>query len=158
MFGMASTQPPEAGTFAWALDRLYHMALPLAAIVLTGLAGMIRFIRSAMIDSLNMDCIRTARSKGLREKSVIYSHAFRNSLVPVVTVMAGFFIAIFGGSMVIEMTFNWRGMGLIVLNALNNQDTAVLMAVFTFYALIAFVVLLLLDIVYTFVDPRIRFD
>jgi len=158
MFGMQSLMGPDRGTLAWFGDRLYHMALPLMAMVLMGLAGMIRFVRSAMIDSLNMDCVRTARAKGLNEKVVIYSHAFRNALIPIITVMTGFFISIFGGSMVIEMTFAWRGMGLIMITALNNQDMAVLMAVNVFFALIAFLGLLLMDIAYSIVDPRIRFE
>jgi len=158
MFGMSSIHTPDEGTVAWYLDRLYHMALPLTAIVLMSLAGLIRFIRSAMIDSLNMDFVRTARAKGLGEKVVIYSHAFRNALIPIVTVMAGWFITIFGGSMVIELTFAWRGMGWIMLNALNIQDISVLMTVNLFYALIAFVGLLILDITYVIIDPRIRFE
>lgn len=158
MFGMGSIPPPEEGTLTWYLDRLNHMLLPLLAMVLMSLAGMIRFIRSAMIDSLNMDCVRTARAKGLSEKVVIYSHAFRNALIPIITVMAGFFITIFGGSMIIEITFAWRGMGWTMLNALNMQDVAVLMAVNVFYALIAFLGLLIMDIAYVIVDPRIRLE
>jgi len=158
MFGMASLMPPPEGTIAWYLDRLRFMALPLTALVLTSLAGLIRYIRSAMIDALNMDCVRTARAKGLAEKTVIYIHAFRNALIPIVTVMAAFFVAIFGGSMVIEITFGWQGMGLIMFNALNRQDIAVLMAMNVFYALIAYVGILVLDIVYVLVDPRIRFE
>jgi peptide/nickel transport system permease protein len=158
MFGMASIMPPPAGTLAWYLDRLRYMALPLMTMVLVGMAGMIRFIRSAMIDALNMDCVRTARAKGLSEKTVIYVHAFRNALIPIITVMAGFFIGIFGGSMVIEATFAWQGMGQIMIIALNYQDIAVLMAMNVFYALIAFSGLLVLDILYVLVDPRIRFE
>jgi len=158
MFGMASVMPPPEGTLAWYLDRLRFMALPLIALVLSSLAGLIRFIRSAMIDALNMDCIRTARAKGLSEKTVIYIHAFRNSLIPIVTVMAGSFIAIFSGSLAIEATFQWQGMGLIMINALQRQDIAVLMTMNLFYALIAFTGILVLDIVYVLIDPRIRFQ
>jgi peptide/nickel transport system permease protein len=158
MFGMASIMPPEAGTLAWYADRLRFMALPLLALVLTSLAGLIRYIRSAMIDALNMDCVRTARAKGLKEKTVIYSHAFRNALIPVITVMAGWFVGIFGGSIVIEMTFQWQGMGLTMINALNRADIAVLMLMNVFYALIAFTGILILDIIYVIIDPRIRYE
>ena len=156
MFGMASVMPPPSGTFAWYLDRLHHMALPLATMVLVGMAGMIRFVRSAMIDALNMDCVRTARAKGLGEKTVVYVHAFRNALIPIITVMAGFFIGLFGGSMVIEITFAWQGMGQIMLNALTMRDIGVLMTMNVFYALIGFTGLLVLDIAYVIADPRIR--
>lgn len=158
MFGMASTMPPESGTLAWYLDRLQHMILPLTAIFLTSIAGMIRITRSAMIDALNMDYVRTARAKGLSEKTVIYIHAFRNAFIPIITFFGGFFITIFGGAMVIEATFAWQGMGQIMLNALNLRDISVLMAMNIFYAFIAFTVILLLDIVYVLVDPRIRFE
>ena len=158
MFGMASVFAPESGTAAWYLDRLQHMILPLAAIFLTSIAGMTRITRSAMIDALNMDYVRTARAKGLSEKTVIYIHAFRNAFIPIITFFGGFFIGVFGGSMVIEVTFAWQGMGQIMFNALNLRDISVLMAMNIFYAFIAFAVILLLDIVYVLVDPRIRFE
>jgi len=157
LMGMASVPNPyDPYTMGWFLDRLRHMALPLLTMVLVGMAGMIRFVRSAMIDALNMDCVRTARAKGLMEKTVVYTHAFRNALVPIVTIMAGFFIGLFGGSMVIEATFNWQGMGQVMITALNMSDVAVLMTMNVFYALIAFTGILLLDIVYVIIDPRIR--
>jgi len=134
------------------------MALPLMTMVLTSLAGLIRFVRSAMIDALNQDFIRTARAKGLKEKTVIFVHAFRNALVPVITVMTGWFIAIFSGSMVIERTFLWNGMGDVMLSAISNRDMGVLMAMSVFYSLIAFVGLLIMDIAYVIADPRIRFE
>jgi len=158
MFGMASIMPPDAGTLAWYLDRLRFMLLPLLTIMLMSLAGMTRFVRSAMIDALNMDCVRTARAKGLAEKTVIYVHAFKNALIPIVTIMAGFFIGIFSGSIIIEVTFQWQGMGLTMLNALNRRDIGVLMTMNVFYALIAFTGILVLDIVYAIIDPRIRFS
>jgi len=156
MFGMASMMPPPEGTLAWYLDRLRYMALPLMTMVLVGMAGMIRFTRSSMIDALNMDCIRTARAKGLAEKTVIFIHAFRNALIPIITIMAGFFIGIFSGAMIIEITFSWQGMGQIMFNAINQRDIAVLMTMNVFYAFVAFTVILLLDIVYVIADPRIR--
>ena len=157
MFGMASTFPPPSGTAAWYLDRLRHMILPLSALVLMGMATMMRVVRSAMLDALNMDCVRTARAKGLAEKSVIYAHAFRNALIPIITVFGGFFITIFSGSMVVEIAFQWQGMGEIMFRALNVRDISVLLAMNVFYAFIAFIVIMLLDIVYVLVDPRIRF-
>ena len=156
MFGMASTFPPPAGTIAWYVDRLRHIILPLSVIALTSIASMIRFVRSAMLDALSMDCVRTARAKGLSEKTVIYVHAFRNALIPIVTVFGGFFIGIFSGAMAVEIAFQWQGMGQIMLVALNTRDIAVLMAMNIFYAFIAFLVIMILDLVYVLVDPRIR--
>ena len=158
MFGMASTFPPPVRTVAWFVDRLRHMILPLTAIALVGIANMIRFVRSAMLDALSMDCIRTARAKGLSEKTVIYVHAFRNALIPIITVFGGFFITVFAGTMVIEGAFQWQGMGQIMLVALNMRDIMVLMAMNVFYAFIAFVVIMILDLIYVLVDPRIRYS
>jgi len=156
--GMASAVPPDRGTLAFVLDRLRFMALPLMTMVLTSLAGLIRFIRSAMLDALSMDFVRTARAKGLAEKTVIFSHAFRNALIPIITVMTGWFVGIFGGSVIIEMTFGWHGMGWAMITALNLRDIGVLMTMNVFYALIAFVGLLIMDIAYAIADPRIRFE
>jgi len=157
-FGMASVLPPERWTIAFFLDRLFYMALPLATMVLTSLAGMLRYMRSAMIDTLNMDFIRTARSKGLLEKTVIFTHAFRNALIPVITIMTAWFIGIFGGSVVIERLFLWNGMGDLFMTALLGRDLGVAMSLSVFYSLIAYIGWLFMDIAYVLVDPRIRFE
>ena len=157
--GMRSAMPVGApGSLPYLMDRLRYMILPLSAMFLTSLAGLIRYVRSAMIDALSMDFVRTARAKGLGEKAVIYSHAFRNALIPIITVMIGFFIGVFSGSVVIEQTFGWHGMGWLMITALNNRDMAVLMTMGVFYTLIAYVGLLIMDIAYTIADPRIRLE
>jgi peptide/nickel transport system permease protein len=156
--GMASPIPIEPWTWEWIADRARYMILPLLTLVLMSTATLMRIVRSSMIDSLTMDFVRTARAKGLAEKVVIFSHAFRNALIPIITVMTGWFIGIFSGTVVIERTFNWNGMGDVMMSALTQSDLAILKAVNLFYALIAFIALLAMDIVYTIVDPRIRFD
>jgi len=157
IFGIQSIMAPEPWTMAWFGDRMRHMALPLATMVLTGLAGIIRFTRTALIDALNMDCIRTARAKGVREKTVIFVHAFRNSLITIITVTIGAFLGVFGGSVVIETTFGWNGMGRVMLTALNQRDIGVLMTMNMFFVLMAFLTILIMEILYVIVDPRIRF-
>ena len=157
IFGIQSAMPPEPWTLAWLGDRMRHMALPLATMVLTSLAGIIRFTRSSMIDALNMDCIRTARAKGVAEKTVIFVHAFRNALVPIITVTIGAFLAVFGGSVVIEQTFGWNGMGRVMLTALNQRDIGVMMTMNMFFILMGFLSILIMEILYVIVDPRIRF-
>ena len=157
--GMRSSMPVgEPGSFPYLMDRLRYMILPLMTLFLTSLAGLIRMVRSAMIDALSMDFVRTARAKGLGEKAVIYSHAFRNALIPIITIMTGWFIGIFSGSLVIEQTFGWQGMGWLMLTALTNRDMAVLMAMGVFYALISYVGLLVMEIAYVIADPRIRLE
>lgn len=137
-------------------DKMYHLALPLIVMTFCSLGGMTRYVRAAMIESLSMDCIRTARAKGLREKVVVYSHAFRNALLPIVTLIIGWFLGIFGGSMMIENIFALNGIGKVYYDALSNNDNEIVLALQMFYITIALFGNLLVDIVYGLVDPRIR--
>ena len=137
-------------------DKMYHLALPLIVMTFGSLGGMTRYVRASMIESLSMDCIRTARAKGLAEKSVIYSHAWRNALIPIVTLVIGWFLGIFGGSVMIENIFSLNGIGKVYYEALNHNDNEIILALQMFYILIGLVGNLLIDIAYGFVDPRIR--
>lgn len=118
--------------------------------------GMTRYVRAAMIEALSMDYIRTARAKGLREKVVIYSHAWRNALLPVITVLIGWFISIFSGSLIIEKMFALNGMGQLYYQGLLNNDFELALAIQMFYVLIALVGQLITDLSYGIVDPRVR--
>jgi peptide/nickel transport system permease protein len=138
------------------LDRAWFMILPVGTMVFASLAGLTRYVRATMIDALRMDYIRTARAKGLREKVVIYSHAFRNSLVPFVTIMVGWFVGLFGGSLMIESIFGWNGMGLLFFQSIRSFDYSVVMGLATFYVVLGLVGWLIMDVLYTFVDPRVR--
>lgn len=141
---------------AFLLDRMYYLALPLFVMTVGSIGGMTRYVRAAMIESLRMDYIRTARAKGLREKVVIYSHAWRNALLPVVTLIIGWFISIFTGSLVVEEMFSLNGMGSFYMDALRNQDYNIALAVQMFYMIVALVGNLVIDLSYGFVDPRVR--
>jgi peptide/nickel transport system permease protein len=138
------------------LDELYYMALPLIVMTATSLGGMTRYVRSSMIEALSMDCIRTARAKGLREKIVVYSHAWRNALIPIITLVIGWFLSIFSGSLMIENIFALNGIGKVYFTALQNNDNEVVLALQMFYILISLAGNLITDIVYGFVDPRVR--
>lgn len=138
------------------LDELKHMALPVIVMTLASLASITRYVRGAMIEVLRMDFIRTARAKGLREKVVIYSHAFRNALIPVVTIMTAWFVGIFGGSIVIEGTFLWNGMGQLLITSLRQQDFAVVLTMNMFYVLLSLIGNLVMDLSYVLVDPRVK--
>ncbi len=140
------------------INKLYHMSLPLIVMVFTSLGGLTRYVRATMIEALRMDYIRTARAKGLSEKVVIYSHAFRNALIPFITIMTGWFISIFSGSVVIERTFLWNGMGKVIIDALNQQDFSVSLAMVMFYLILALLGNLLMDLSYGFADPRVKLD
>ncbi len=139
-------------------DLMYHLALPLIIMIVGSLAGVTRHVRAAMIDALSMDYVKTARAKGLSEKVVIYSHAWKNALLPVITLIIGWIMSVFSGSLVIERMFNLHGMGKFYIDALQNQDYEVALAIQMFYIVIALVGNLVTDISYGFVDPRVRVD
>lgn len=138
------------------LDELYYMALPLIVMTASSLGGMTRYVRSSMSEALSMDCIRTARAKGLREKVVIYSHAWRNALIPIITLVVGWFLSIFSGSIMVENIFGLNGMGRIYINSLNAKDFEVVLLLQMFYVIIGLMGNLIIDILYGFADPRIR--
>ena len=137
-------------------DKMYHLALPLIVMTFASLGGMTRYVRAAMIEALSMDCVRTARAKGVREKVVIYSHAWRNALLPVITLIIGWFLAIFSGSLMIENIFGLNGIGKIYYDALNGSDNEVILALQMFYIIISLVGNLIIDLIYGLVDPRVR--
>ena len=155
--GGAKTPGSTYTGFAEFADRMYYMALPILVLVFIGLAGMTRTVRAAMIDTLTQDYIRTARAKGLKEKVVIYSHAWRNALLPVSTSIMGWIISVFtGGSLVIETTFALNGTGRLYWQALNNTDYELVLAMQMFYTVVSLVGVLLTDLSYGLVDPRVR--
>lgn len=158
IFPVSGMNTPGFTGTGWDLfvDRMYYLALPLAVMTLSSLGGMTRFVRAAMMDALSMDYIRTARAKGLKEKVVIYSHAWRNALLPVVTLIIGWFLGIFGGSIIIENMFALNGMGKVYYTALTNQDYDLAMAIQLFYVIISLVGNLIVDLSYGIVDPRVR--
>ena len=140
----------------WFTDRMYYLALPLITMTFCSLGGMTRYTRASMIEALSMDCIRTARAKGLPEKTVIYSHAFRNALIPIVTLVIGWFLSIFSGSVVIEQMFGLNGMGKLMIQSLRTADFDVIILLQLFYVAISLLGNLVIDIAYGFIDPRIR--
>ncbi len=138
-------------------DRLQHLALPVAAGALGWLAWYSRFLRSSMLDVIHQDYLRTARAKGLPERVVIFKHALRNALIPLVTLMALDLPYLVGGAVFIEMIFAWPGMGLLYYQAALQRDYPVLMAVLVIGAVAILISNLLADIVYAYLDPRIHY-
>ena len=137
-------------------DRLYYMALPLIVMTFSSLGGMTRYTRAAMSEALSLDCIRTARAKGLRERVVVYSHAFRNALIPIITLVIGWFVGIFSGSIVIENMFGLNGVGRIYINSLNAKDFEVVLLLQMFYVILGLAGNLVVDLAYGLADPRVR--
>ena len=139
------------------LDRAWHLVLPVTCLTYYTLALLSRYMRSSMLESIRQDYIRTARAKGLSERAVIFGHAARNSLIPIVTLMADLLPTLIGGSIVIETIFSVPGMGLLLWDAMQFRDYPVIMAVFTLSAFLTLVGILLADLLYTVVDPRIQY-
>ncbi len=153
--GMVSANAGYTGT-RLVLDRIWHYILPLIVIVAANLGSMTRYVRAAMIDVLSMDYIRTARAKGLREKVVIYSHAWRNALLPVITQIISWFLRLFAGSVVIESTFAFSGMGTLNVTALATLDYELAIAINLFFCIVSLLGILICDLAYGLVDPRVR--
>ncbi len=152
------TPGSEATGIAAALDVAWHMALPVLVMSVSGIGGITRYVRASMIDALRMDYIKTARAKGLREKTVIYVHAFRNALIPIVTITTWWIIGLFGGSVVIESVFLWNGLGKMLIDGLMNRDFSIVLTMQMFYVLLSLAGNVLMDIAYTIVDPRVRLE
>ena len=137
-------------------DMMWHLFLPLLVIIIGSLGGITRYIRAAMIEALSMDYIKTARAKGLKERVIIFSHAWRNALLPIITLIISWFMTIFSGSLVVERMFNLHGMGKFYMDALTRQDFNVAIAIQMFYIIIALLGNLITDLSYGLVDPRVR--
>ncbi|OLZ12223.1 ABC transporter permease [Sulfobacillus thermosulfidooxidans] len=134
-----------------------HATLPILVLVLATVASWARFMRSSMIDSMLQDYIRTARSKGLSELAVVFKHALRNSLLPIITLFGLSIPSLFGGALVVELVFNYPGMGLLFWNAANERDYPILLGIIMIIGLLTVVGNLLADILYSLVDPRISY-
>ena len=150
------TPGSEYTGWRWFVDTMYYLALPLITMTFCSLGGMTRYTRASMIEALSMDCIKTARAKGLKEKTVIYSHAFRNALIPIITLVIGWFIGIFAGSIVLESIFGLHGMGKLMIQSLRTADFDVVILMQLFYVAMSLIGNLIIDIAYGLVDPRIR--
>jgi peptide/nickel transport system permease protein len=139
-------------------DRLHHLVLPAAIIAVNYIASTMRYTRSAMLDVLGQDYVRTARSKGLREQIVVGRHAFRNALLPVVTIIGAFLPNLLGGAVFIESIFGWPGLGRLFLEGVGQRDYPLIMGMTLILAILILIANLITDVVYAFVDPRIRYD
>ena len=140
-----------------ALDRLSHLVLPVGVLALFNAAHYTRYVRSSMLDVIGQDFVRTARAKGLGEPDVLWRHAFKNAALPVVTIMALDLPMLFSGAVVTESIFAWPGMGRLFLESAFRFDYAVLMGVVTITALLVILSSLAADVLYAWLDPRIRY-
>lgn len=147
----------ELGFFARVADRAWHFALPLACYVMGGFAELTVLTRNSMLEVIKQDYIRTARSKGMTERRVLYKHALRNSLIPVATGIGAFFHIFLAGSLIIEKVFQLDGVGLLSYRSIIARDYNVIMGLIFLSAMLLMIGRLVSDLVLTLVDPRIDF-
>lgn len=150
--------PFDAGFFEKGINVIYYLTLPIICWTYGSLAYLSRQMRGGMLSVLNQDFIRTARAKGLEKKTVVWKHAFRNSLLPIITIFAAIFPAIISGSIVLEFIFSIPGMGKVSLEALVSRNYPVVFTVMMFTAILTLVGMLVADLMYAVVDPRISYS
>ncbi len=148
----------EPGFWNGLKDSVQHYVLPVFAVTLIGLSGYVRFQRAAMLEVIGQDYIRTARAKGVPERTVILKHAWRNALLPIITLLGYVLVVLVEGSIVVETIFTWPGMGLLAVDALSNKDYPLVMGVVLLSSAMILLGTLLSDILYAVVDPRVRYD
>ncbi|MEX2356164.1 MAG: ABC transporter permease [Thermaerobacterales bacterium] len=148
----------DAGFMAVVLDRLKYLMLPAIVLITERLTGLTRYMRASMLEVVGQDYVRTARAKGLSERVVIYRHALKNAILPIIT-LAGFTLsALFSGSVIVERIFSWPGVGNLSIQSIFQRDYSVVMAFNIIGATLTIMGMLLVDLAYAFIDPRIRFD
>ena len=157
VIGLHSPNAANLSPFRYFLDLIWHLILPVGCIASYIMAMLSRYMRAGMLDVIGQDFIRTARAKGLPERTVILRHALRNSLIPMITLVGDVLPILVGGSIVIETLFSIPGMGFLIYQAVFNRDYPVVMAVFTLSAIVTLIGILLSDFLYTLVDPRITY-
>jgi peptide/nickel transport system permease protein len=154
--GQVNSMLEPGNSWFTSLDILVHMILPTIALTLISFAGYVRYSRGTLLDVLNQDYIRTARAKGLPERTVIMRHAFRNTLIPLTTIIVVDFASIIGGAIITENVFGWIGMGTLFRQALTTFDLNLLMGVFIITGSLVVFANLVADLLYSALDPRIR--
>jgi peptide/nickel transport system permease protein len=140
------------------LDFPKHLLLPALVLSLEALAGVMRYTRASMLDVLSQDFVVTARAKGLPERLVTLRHAFRNALLPVITVVSLRIPLLLGGAVVIESVFQWPGMGTLAISSIEQRDYPVLMGLTLMTAALVLLSNLIADVLYAYADPRIRYS
>jgi peptide/nickel transport system permease protein len=139
-------------------DLLYHLILPASTLAILHLATNMRYTRFSMLEVINQDYIITAKAKGLRERLITYRHAFRNAMLPVITIIGLSIPGLVVGAVFLETIYSWPGMGTLYLIAVSGRDYPVIMGVNLIFALIVLLANLGTDIVYSLIDPRVRFE
>lgn len=155
--GMYTVDSIIQGRWDSFIDALRHLVLPSVTLGLVLSGFFTRIVRVNMLQTLQSDFVEAARARGIREGAVVYRHAFKNALIPVITVMGLQFAALLGGAILTEKTFSWNGLGLELTRAITNADYTMVQGIIVFYAVLVIIVSLFVDIVNAFIDPRIHY-
>jgi peptide/nickel transport system permease protein len=159
IFYVAQLSSPDPGSgYHFLLDRMQHLALPVFVLAVANIAAYSRFMRASMLEVINSDYVRTARAKGLKERGVIMRHAFRNALIPLVTLVALNFGGLLSGAVITETVFQLDGMGQYFITALGEADPYPIMAWLMITSIMIVIGNLLADILYGVLDPRVRYE
>jgi peptide/nickel transport system permease protein len=156
--GTRSVDFAQLGTWDQIVDRARYMVLPVTSLALVLAAGIARYTRGSMLEVVRQDYVRTARAKGLPERTVILKHALRNALIPVITLLGLYLPVLFSGTVFIEYVFGWPGMGKTIVDAISLRDYPVVMGTSVIFACMVVVGNLIADVLYAVVDPRIRYE
>lgn len=156
--GVISANYQDLSAWGQFTDRVMHLVLPTLSLSLVLTAGIARYMRSSMLEVIRQDYVRTARAKGLPERVVVFKHALRNALLPIVTLVGMYIPFLFSGAVFIESIFAWPGMGRMLVGAIGQRDYSLIMAGTFFFALMVVIGNLITDVLYAVVDPRIRYE
>lgn len=157
-FGAHSILPERYPLGSYALDELWHLALPTAVLTFASLAPIVLLVRSSMLEVLRQDYIMAAKASGLSERSIVFRHALRNALIPVITYVGLYFGVMLAGAPVTETVFNWPGVGRLFVEATIKLDFPVIMGVTVFITIMTLIANLITDVAYGYIDPRIRVE
>jgi peptide/nickel transport system permease protein len=158
MYGINSINAQDMGYLRWFWDRTVHMILPVTCMTYVSLASISRYSRVSMLEALGQDFVRTARAKGLPGRHVIFRHALRNALIPIITIFAMELPVLISGTIIVEQIFSLPGMGQLMFESLNSKDTPVIMGITVLAAFVTVLSYLAADILYVVIDPRISFE
>jgi len=158
LFGLRDPLYRPPNSFANALHVLHHLVLPTIVLGMGGVASFMRYTRSSMLEVIKSDYIRTARAKGLKEKVVIYRHALRNAMIPIITLLGFWIPSLLSGAVITESIFALPGLGNTAVQAVMTRDYPIILAINTMLALLTLLSTLIADLLYAAADPRIKYD
>jgi len=156
LYGLVGRHYSQLHAWGQFLDKAHHLVLPIVTLVVVSVGSLMRYTRTNMLEVLNADYIRTARAKGVSEHNVIYKHAFRNTLIPIVTIVGGSLPGLFSGALITETLYSIPGIGYTSYQSMVVGDIPFTMFYLTFLAILTLAGTLLSDILYAVVDPRVR--